>query len=253
LMASDISLSSAIRLTVGKEAKLPTVSLQIDYTTTPIPTEPLLCSSTLRYAIGDLITAECHLKTESGGSVGRALGRFLLTAREPGQGFSCFPWENPPHSTPTLSELTATEHQVYSFLSKESTQADAGVYDQLYGVTAADCSQRGTAQLRQPLGPHLANRSGVVQGGAIAGLLSEACQAAARSREPSLTQILSSSCTFLRAAAVDSEFLNATATTLFIGRRVACVSAEATDDRNVLVARAEALFSTQDSRSERLI
>jgi acyl-coenzyme A thioesterase PaaI-like protein len=229
---------------LGKEVKLPTVSLQIDYTTNPLPAETLLCCSAFASRNSDLVTAESYLMTEDGENVGRARARFLLTTRQTEQGFTRFPWEIDQDAIPCLSELSAIERQIHSFLlTKDPNTRQRRLYDQLYQVTGTPSDRPGTARLRQPLGPHLANRSGVVQGGVIAGLLSDACQAAARSRDASLRRVLSSSCTFLRPASLDREFLFASATVLFIGRRIACVSAEATDDRNTIVARAEALFS----------
>ena len=245
LMACDLSLSSAIRLRVGKEVRLPTVSLQIDYSAKPMSNEMLLLSSTLQSQIGDLVTAECEIKARSGERVGRGLGRFLLTARQPGEGFSRFPWETGSPIALNPSELTPAEHEIYSFLLRKDLKVkERRLYDQIYRVAATSCGEAGTTQLRQPLGPHLANRSGIVQGGAIAGLLSDACEAAARETDASLA-IWSTSCTFLRPASLGSRHLTANARVLFIGRRITCASAEATDDHGNLLARAEALLVPQ--------
>lgn len=251
-MVCDISLSSAIRSkvssTVGRELRLPTVTLEIECARITTREEALLCRSTVRYWTGDFVTAESSLKTTSGESVGRARGRFLLGAARKGHEFLRFPWESDPESSQNLSDLSSKERQIRSFLlRRDLNSGNPGLYDQLYRIENMAHERPGCAQLRQPIGPHLANRSGVVQGGAIAGLLSDACLAAARSDDGSLTKCLSTACTYLRPVSLDGEFLMANASILFVGRRIACVSAEARDDRNALVARAEALFSSEAS------
>jgi acyl-coenzyme A thioesterase PaaI-like protein len=247
-MVCDISLSSAIRSSVssivGREIRLPTVSLEIECARITMLEEALLCSSTVRYWAGDLVTAESSLKIKSGETVGRARGRFLLEAGRKGQEFLRFPWEVDQAIPQVLSDLNPSEQKIRSFLLRRDLNAGgSGLYDQLYRIEAIAGNRPGFAQLRQRLGPHLANRSGVAQGGAVAGLLSDACRAAAQSGDGSLTRCLSTTCTYLRPVSLDGEFLTANARILFLGRRIACVSSEAVDDRNTLVARAEALFS----------
>lgn len=247
-MVCDISLSSAIRSkvrsTVGRELRLPTVSLEIDCARIAMLEEALLCRSTVRYWAGDFVTAESSLRTRSGETVGRARGRFLSGGGRKGQEFRRLPWETDQAVPQSLTDLNPRERQICSFLLRQDLNAeDPGLYDQLYRIEALASNWPGCAQLCQPLGPHLANRSGIVQGGAIAGLLSDACRAAAQSGDGSLTRCLSTSCTYLRPISLDGEFLTASANIRFSGRRISCVSAEAVDDRNILVARAEALFS----------
>lgn len=247
-MACDISLSSAIRSTVkstvGKEIRLPTVSLELEFLRAPIRAEALMLHSRFGHRIGNLATAETEVRTAAGECLIRARGRFVVTGSPPGQGLVCYPWDTDLAAIPLTSGLTAAETQAHAFLLSDDRDTRAPrCYDEFYRIDTI-VSEDGRARLRQPIGPHLANRSGIVQGGVIAGLLTDACLAAARSRDASLTTLLSSGCTYLRPVTLDKAFLFAGATVLLVGRRVACVSVEASDDQNTLLARGEALFAT---------
>lgn len=243
-MVCDLGLGAAIRASVGRRPALPTVSLSVDYTTDPVATETLVCHATFVERIGDLVAARCRLTTGDGTPVGRGYGRFLLQTRTSG-GFSRFPWQREPADPVAVADLTATERQVRDFLlTGLDGRQPPGRYERLYRVIAADRgTTAGAATLVQPVGPHLANRTGNVQGGVLAGLLSDACRAAARTEADPLTRLVSVSCTFIRPGRLDQDALIADARTVFRGRRLACVGAQATDDAGTPLARAEALLT----------
>jgi acyl-coenzyme A thioesterase PaaI-like protein len=170
-----------------------------------------------------------------GARLGSAYGRFLVQERTAAKGFSRFPWEtvNEPPLTP--SQLTASERQARSFLlsqaasSRKSPAGDLLSYEQLYGVVAEEPARPGSSRLRQPTGAHLANRSGLVHGGVMAGLLVDAClRAAATGPYPSST-ILSSTCTFLRPGRIERGDLLGLADVAFDGRQLSCVSGKVID------------------------
>jgi uncharacterized protein (TIGR00369 family) len=250
-MLCDYALSGAARSRVGRAATTPTVTLQIEYASWPIPASDIVCRSVFRGWLGKLATTSAALETATGATLGSAYGRFLVQERTAATGFSRYPWEAVGESPLTLSQLTDSEREARSFLlsrADPSTEGPPGgdlSYERLYGIVAEEPARPGSFRLRQPTGPHLANRSGLVHGGVTAGLLVDACLRAATSRPGST--ILSSSCTFLRPGRIDHGDLLACADVVFDGRQLSCVKGEVTDAAGRCLMTGETLLAQQPS------
>lgn len=243
-LTCDIGMGAAVRAKVGRRCALPTVSLNLDFTLDPIRTDRLVCDAVFVERVGDLAVARCQLTTSDATPVGRACGRFLVQPRDSGE-FNRYPWQREAIHPVQPSELTDRERQIRSYLldGLAVRPEHGGLYESLYRVTASPASPAGSSCLVLPIGPHLANRTGNVQGGVLAGLLSDACRAAADTDAKPHSRLVSLSCTFLRPGRLDRKTVTAKATTVFSGRRLACVSAEASHDIGTPLARAEGLLT----------
>jgi acyl-coenzyme A thioesterase PaaI-like protein len=250
-MLCDYALSGAARSRVGRAATTPTVTLQIEYHRWPFPAGHIVCRSVFRGWLGQLAIASATLETAAGARLGSAYGRFLVQERTAATGFSRYPWEGVSESPLTLAQLTAAEREARSFLlnraasGEEDTASGDLSYGQLYGVVAEDPARAGSFRLRQPTGPHLANRSGLVHGGVTAGLLVDTCLRAA-AIGPGST-VLSSSCTFLRPGRIENGDLLACADVAFDGRQLCCVKGEVTDAADRCLMTGEILLAQQPS------
>jgi acyl-coenzyme A thioesterase PaaI-like protein len=252
-MLCDYSLSGAVRSRVGRAATTPTVTLQIEYGIWPFPASGIICRSVFRGWLGKLATTTATLETAAGARLGSAYGRFLAQERTTQTGFSRYPWEAISDPPLTLSQLTASERQARSFLlnraasSKKGPAGDSLSYEQLYGVVAEEPVRPGSSRLRQPTGAHVANRSGLVHGGVMAGLLVDAClRAAATGPYPSST-ILSSTCTFLRPGRIDQGDLLGLADVAFDGRQLSCVNGKVIDAAGTCLIAGETLLQKVDA------
>ena len=251
-MLCDYSLSGAARSRVGRAATTPTVTLQIEYGIWPFPVCDVVCRSVFRGWLGQLATTTATLETAEGTGLGSAYGRFLVQERTTATGFSRFPWETISDPPLTLSELTASELQARSFLlnraasSQKDLAGDDLSYEQLYGVVAEESTGPGSSRLRQPTGAHVANRSGLVHGGVMAGLLVDACLRAATTGPRPSSTILSSNCTFLRPGRIDHGDLLALAEVAFDGRRLICVNGKVIDAAGTCLITGETLLSQQE-------
>ncbi|KAA9163310.1 PaaI family thioesterase [Amycolatopsis acidicola] len=241
-MMFDLALAAAVRSVVGKERRFPTVSLKIEYLRHPVRAEKLVCRAATAHRIGDLAAADARLETEDGRLVALATGRFLLLRPKPGTGFPLYPWESDPPRVLDFGDLSPLEREIRSFLLAdiERWTTTSGVHRQIHRIDVAGSD--GRAEARQPVGPHLANRNGNVQGGILTGLLGEACAHAARTSDPELS-LVSLQSTFLRPGMLSGSALAAKASTVFTGRRLACVSGEVFDDSGECLVRGEALFT----------
>jgi acyl-coenzyme A thioesterase PaaI-like protein len=204
----DYSLQGGARSQAGRAATIPTVTLQIEYGIWPFPVSDIICRSVFRGWLGKLATTTATLETAAGARLGSAYGRFLVQERTTATGFSRYPWEAISESTLSLSQLTASERQARSFFLSRAASSKGpadGVlsYEQLYGVVAEEPARPGSRRLHQPTGAHLANRSGLVHAGVMAGLLVDACLRAATTGPGPSSTILSSNCTFLRPGRID--------------------------------------------------
>lgn len=250
-MLCDYSLSGAARSRVGRAATTPTVTLQIEYGIWPFPASDIICRSVFRGWLGKLATTTATLETAEGARLGSAYGRFLVQERTATTGFSRYPWETISEPPLALSQLTASERQARSFLLSHAASSPEGPsdgvlsYEQLYGVVAEESAGPISCPLRQPTGAHVANRSGFVHGGVMAGLLIDACLRAATTGPPR-SPILSSSCTFLRPGRIDQGDLRAFADVAFDGRRLSCVNGKVIDDAETRLITGETFLSQQE-------
>jgi acyl-coenzyme A thioesterase PaaI-like protein len=251
-MLCDYSLQGAVRSRVGRAATTPTVTLQIEYGIWPFPVSDIICRSVFRGRLGKLATTTATLETATGARLGSAYGRFLVQERTTATGFSRYPWEVVTEPPLTFSQLTASELQARSFLLSRAASSEEGLtrddlsYEQLHGVVADEAARPGSSQLRQPTGAHLANRSGLVHAGVMAGLLVDAClRAAATGPGPSST-ILSSNCTYLRPGRIDQGDLLASAEVAFDGRRLIFVNGKVIDAAGTCLTTGETLLSQQE-------
>jgi acyl-coenzyme A thioesterase PaaI-like protein len=246
-MLCDYALSGAARSRVGRAATTPTVTLQIEYHRWPFPASDILCRAVFRGWLGKLATISATLETAAGARLGSAYGRFLVQERTAATGFSRYPWEAADEAPLTVSELTAPEREARSFLLNRAALGNAGLadgdlsYQRLYGIVAEEPALAGSFRLRQPTGPHLANRSGLVHGGVTAGLLVDACLRAAATGPGST--VLSSSCTFLRPGRIEHGDLVGCADVAFDGRQLSCVKGEVADAAGRCLMTGETLLA----------
>jgi acyl-coenzyme A thioesterase PaaI-like protein len=248
-MLCDYALSGAARSRVGRAATTPTVTLQIEYHRWPFPASDIVCRAVFRGWLGKLVIISGTLETATGVRLGSAYGRFLVQERTAATGFSRYPWETVSQPPLTLAQLTASERGARSFLLGRAASGpdDSHLsYERLYGI-AEEPARPGSFRLRQPTGPHLANRSGLVHGGVTAGLLVDACLRAAATGPGSM--VLSSSCTFLRAGQIDHGDLLASADVAFDGRQLSCVRGEVTDATGRCLMTGETLLAQPQDRS----
>jgi uncharacterized protein (TIGR00369 family) len=232
------------------------VTLQIEYGSWPFPASDIVCRSVFRGWLGKLVTTSATLETTTGVRLGSAYGRFLVQERTAATGFSRYPWETASEPPLTLPQLTTSEREARSFLLSRaalSEQDPAGgdlSYERLYGIVAEEPARPGPFRLRQPTGPHVANRSGLVHGGITAGLLVDACLRAATTGPAhggTGSALLSSSCTFLRPGRIDHGDLLAGADVAFDGRQLSCVKGEVTDAAGRCLMTGETLLAQQPS------
>lgn len=250
-MLCDYALSGAARSRVGRAATTPTVTLQIEYQSWPFPASDIVCRAVFRSWLGRLAVISAELETAAGTRLGSAYGRFLVQERTAATGFSRYPWETASEPPLTVSQLTDSEREARSFLLSRAAAGQDGPadgdlsYNQLYDIVAEEPARAGSSRLRQPTGPHLANRSGLVHGGVTAGLLVDACLRAAATRPGST--VLSSSCTFLRPGRTEHGDLLACADTAFDGLQLSCVRGEVTDAAGRCLMTGETLLAQQAS------
>lgn len=224
---TDLALGFAIRAREGSGRRLATASLSLHHIAPPQGS--VLCTSSVAWSGGDgRALSEAELEDETGALVGLARAWFLVLPMPPDAVVTPMPWERDAVDVPDLTadDLDATEREAALAATRariRSAASGLALTEELLGLT---WTRAGTDRLigTAPVGPHLGNRIGDVQGGAMYGA---AATAARRLAAPGQT-VVDGAMQYLRPGR--GERLDVTARALRRGRRAEFVDADVSVD-----------------------
>lgn len=181
----DAALGTASRLKIEAGARQATVHLHLLFTGTPARGELVARAQLLGFTHNAAIRQSLLQGTVYAGDrvVCHASGTFVLLPPPPGMTLSPLPWQREEkNAAPPVDEatLSAEEKRVLRQCDKALAAAAArGAFIRHFwgGVPAA--ASAGHARIRVPVGPHIGNRVGHVQGGILLGLAASTAIAAA--------------------------------------------------------------------------
>jgi acyl-coenzyme A thioesterase PaaI-like protein len=226
---ADIALGSAVRLAVGAGRRLGTTTLSLHHVTEPQGT--VVTDSEAVWVDPDRSKCLAHavLRDETEQVVATAQGWFLVLPVPDGLELAVMPWERDetaPVGPVTDADLDDAEKLAVETATESSMRAAAhgtSAREALLGVqweAALEGRVRGFA----PVGPHIANRVGHVQGGAMYGV---AAAAAARAAGPGL-RLADGTMQYLRPG--QGQILTVEAVPSRTGRRAAFVDVRVSVD-----------------------
>lgn len=229
---ADLSLGFAVRARGAAGSRLATTSLSLQLTA---PAQgAVACTSRVAWSNDDgRALSEAVLQDDTGTLVGLARAWFLVLPLPAGVTITPMPWEREPDGVPPLraDDLTPVEHAAALAATQaraRSASGGLGFPEELLGLTWAEGPGDDDAILgAAELGPHLANRVGDAQGGALYGA---AATAARRLAGPGQT-VVDGAMQYLRPGRGDR--LSVTARALRRGRRAEFVDAEVSVDGRV--------------------
>lgn len=239
-MGCDLSMSAAARSALGRGIALSTARLQLDLRTPRVDPSELLFRGAMRSVVGPLVGTSCELVARDGGVLATATGYFMVrdARRQPAEQVGCQPWERMRDEVGAARRASEGPHEaIRSFFGATPRPA---TYDSLHRIEIGR-DEHGGASVRMPLGAHVANRSGRVQGGVVAGLLARACSEGAVALDPARSRLVSFDCSFLRASDPAADEMTATSQVRFAGRRLVSLAAEVVDSSGVVVAAGQGL------------
>jgi len=227
---SDLCLGFAVRARLGSGHGLATASLSLQHTAAP--RGAVVCGSRVVWTDGERrALTQAYLEDETGALVGSAQAWFLVVPLGPDVVVTPMPWERTPVDVPVLApgDLSPTEHAAAVAATRARARAASSglpLSEELLGLSwkpDGDDGLLGTSDL----GPHLANRVGDAQGGAIYGA---AATAARRLAGPG-QRLAGGAMQYLRPGR--GEQLAVTATAVRRGRRAEFVEVEVAVDGRV--------------------
>jgi acyl-coenzyme A thioesterase PaaI-like protein len=184
-LIADIILAVPSRTGAAPGARLGTIHMQLQFTGAPAAGGLYAESRLLGRSEGAALAQSLSAGTiyANGKPVCYASGEFALLAPPPGVVLSPTPWERaeaPPPAAPVdTANLDAHERAILrvcdAALAKSSREA--GFIEHLWGGAPRHTKQGATH--RVPVGPHIGNRVGHVQGGILLGLAANTACAAA--------------------------------------------------------------------------
>lgn len=232
---TDVGAGYTIRGHLGDQVRLATTSLSLQ----PIgpaaaaASGPVTCRSRLIWLAPDLSRAlvRGYVTDPGGAPIATATVWMVVLSSEPAASLVPMPWEGP-GAGPALTESDLTPDEWTFAVSASAAIARSAasgrpVPEELLDVTwtlGSDTRLIGTV----PHGPHLGNRVGNVQGGALFGLA-----ATAATRLVGGQQLADGSVQYLRPGTGGD--LQVTATMVRRGRTVSAVDATVTCDRRELI------------------
>jgi acyl-coenzyme A thioesterase PaaI-like protein len=218
---ADLALGAAIRSMCKPGERLGTVTLSVQHL--PTPTDGPLHAEAYNVQLdGDLGMSQCICHGPRG-AVALAQGRFVRMQVPEGRSWKLMPWEQPPDTdipTPSIAELDDDESLAIESALLAGVRAitrRTNVSAEILNFQWADSVENGAGGI-MPVGPHVANRAGHVQGGALYGA---AAMVAERALNAPGWSIADGHYQFLRPG--DGDAILATATVLRRGRRMAYV------------------------------
>jgi acyl-coenzyme A thioesterase PaaI-like protein len=179
----DSALATAPRLVIQKGARQATVSLNLQFTGHPAARAlDMRCAFEGFSAGGSVPQALASGVLKSGGNiVCHASGTFVVLPPPPGVRLAPLPWQRPPdaHLEPLREdELDAAERKVLAACDRALATADGehSFIERFWGMLPV--RTRDGARCRVPIGPHIGNRVGHVQGGLLLGFAAATARAA---------------------------------------------------------------------------
>lgn len=179
---TDVCLGQAIRTELGNELRLATTSLTLQHVADPVG--PVTCGSRVVWMHPDQhrALAQAYAEDAEGALVATARAWFSVLPLPAGTTIVPMPWEREPEpgELPRLVPADLTPDELASARAataalQRRTGSGRPLAEELLGATwRHDGENRlvGTAAL----GPHLGNRIGMLQGGALYGLAATAAQ-----------------------------------------------------------------------------
>ncbi|MCD4526630.1 acyl-CoA thioesterase domain-containing protein [Nocardioides sp. cx-173] len=177
---ADLSLGFAIRAQGSRHQRLATTSLSLQLVARP--RGAVTCRSEVVWTSADATRAlvHAHLTDAADGPVAEAQAWFLTLPIPPDAEVTAMPWERRPSAVPRLSaaDLTPEESAAVTAATIAAQRANAlgsPVARELLGLEWSETSAERVVGAVE-VGPHLANRIGDVQGGALFGIAATAAE-----------------------------------------------------------------------------
>ena len=223
---ADTALATATRLLTTPGARLATVRMQMQFTGEPVTGDVTADAHLLGFSSGTALRQSLTqgTLTAHGKPVCYASGEFVTLNPPPGVSLSPLPWQSDvaPPDAPDESQLHAPERAILkacdAALAKVTSHAS---FIQHFWGGVPKRVAHGTT-LRVPIGPHIGNRVGHVQGGISFGIAA-ACACAA---VPSTMMLSSVSAWYISPG--HGKALKVKSRTVHAGRSLAVVRTEIT-------------------------
>lgn len=181
---TDVSLGQVIRAGIEGPIRLATTSLTIQHVTAP--SGAVSCGSRVIWMdpAGHRALAQAYAEDDAGALVATARAWFSVLPLPAGTPYTPMPWERDADQgalpTLTAADLTADElaaAQAATAAQQRRTESGLGLAEELLDVDWRTDGDRVVAAAA--FGPHLGNRVGMLQGGALYGITALAAQRAA--------------------------------------------------------------------------